>query len=537
VTNVNEVPTFNAAAANPIPIAENTSTGISVYNATATDPEGTNVIYTFGGVDAARFNFNPGTHLITFAQSPNFEAPLDGAGPGSIAGDNIYDVAITVSDGVLQQTQAVHIQVTDVLGVTINGTAAAEVINGTSSAAGQPFATPENDTIFGGGGADIISALDGPDIIDGGPGAQTMNGGLGNDTYFVDVGGPSGDVVNENAGEGIDLVHFTSPTAGASYTLTANVENLTLDGTADINGSGNNLANIITGNIGNNLIEGLAGNDTLDGGGNGAAGDTVSYANAGAAVTVNLTTGLATGGAGSDTVLNFENITGSIFNDTLTGNAGNNVIEGGAGNDNMDGGAGIDTVSYAHASAGVTVHMDTNAAQNTGGAGTDSGLLTFENATGSAFNDILTGFTGANVLNGGAGADLLKGNAGADTLIGGAGADTLTGGTGNDHFTYTAVTESGPAAAARDTITDFVHAQDLIDLSAIDANTTAAAPGDQAFAFVAAQNPAVVANSVTWSVSGGNTIVQADNTGDTVADFAIVLTGTGLGLTQQDFVL
>ena len=115
----------------------------------------------------------------------------------------------------------------------------------------------------------------------------------------------------------------------------------------------------------------------------------------------------------------------------------------------------------------------------------------------------------------------------------------MTGGAGDDVFFYGAfvggVAESGPATAARDVITDFVHLSDRIDLSAIDANTSAS--GNQAFNFVAAPNANVVANSVTWFEVGGNTIIQADVNGNTGADLVIVLNGTGKNLAAQDFVL
>ena len=176
----------------------------------------------------------------------------------------------------------------------------------------------------------------------------------------------------------------------------------------------------------------------------GAAGsDTASYADAAGAVTVSLARqGAAqnTIGAGSDTLANFENLTGSAFNDTLTGDgnanilsglAGNDTLNGGAGNDTltgaagndtligglgndvMDGGAaGSDTASYADAAAGRQRQpRRQGSAQNTIGAGTDT-LTNFENLTGSARNDTLTGDGNANILNGLAGNDVLTGNGG-----------------------------------------------------------------------------------------------------------------------------
>ena len=81
----------------------------------------------------------------------------------------------------------------------------------------------------------------------------------------------------------------------------------------------------------------------------GAAGsDTASYADAAAAVTVSLAhhgSAQNTIGAGIDTLTNFENLTGSGFNDTLTGDDGANIVSGLAGNDMLNGGAGNDTMA------------------------------------------------------------------------------------------------------------------------------------------------------------------------------------------------
>jgi Ca2+-binding RTX toxin-like protein len=183
---------------------------------------------------------------------------------------------------------------------------------------------------------------------------------------------------------------------------------------------------------------------------------------------------------------------------------------------------GVDTVSYEHAAAGVTVSLALTTAQNTIAAGIDT-LTAFENLTGSSHDDVLTGNSAANVLTGGDGNDILNGGSGADTLI---------GGLGNDTFVFKVLADSSPAAP--DTIDDFIHGSDKIDLSALDANLSVA--GNQAFSF-GGQNSSAVAHSVTWFENGGNTIIQADANGNTSADFLVVLKGVGLHLTASDFIL
>jgi hypothetical protein len=90
-------------------------------------------------------------------------------------------------------------------------------------------------------------------VLDGASGADTMAGGDGDDTYIVDN---AGDVIIENEGEGNDTVE-----SSVAHTLAANVENLTLTGSANINGTGNALDNILIGNAGTNVLTGLSGND------------------------------------------------------------------------------------------------------------------------------------------------------------------------------------------------------------------------------------------------------------------------------------
>ena len=286
--------------------------------------------------------------------------------------------------------------------------------------------TAFGDTLTGTATNNLLTGLAGDDSLAGGAGADTMIGGQGNDTYSVDS---TTDVVTEAAGEGADTV-----TASATFTLGANIETLTLTGSAAIDGTGNADANLITGNSANNVLSGMGGADTLDGG---AGLDTAAYAASPGAVNISLATGLISGGdAAGDVFISIEGLTGSAFNDSLEGSAGDNLLSGGAG---------VDLLTYEHATAGVSVNLSLATAQATGGAGTDTVTL-FENLTGTTFGDTLTGSSAANVL---------TGLAGDDSLNGGAGADTMIGGLGNDSYVVDSTTDVVTEAAGEgaDTVT------------------------------------------------------------------------------------
>lgn len=262
------------------------------------------------------------------------------------------------------------------------------------------------------------------DSLTGDTGANTLNGGAGDDLLIAGAGGAD----TLTGGTGTDTASFAD--AGAAVTITINGSGTNSDGAAvtltgieNLTGSAYN--DTLTGDTLDNLIVGGLGNDTINGMG---GTDTVSYADASAAVIVNLanTGSNVSGGAGNDSLSNIENIIGSIYADTITGDGAANIIEGGAGADTLVGGSGNDTASYEHSNAGVSVTVNALSG-NTGGHAAGDSLSGFENLTGSAFNDSLTGDLNSNILSGGAGDDL---------LLGGAGADTLYGGTGNDTASY-----------------------------------------------------------------------------------------------------
>ncbi|NMY27102.1 retention module-containing protein [Pseudomonas sp. WS 5021] len=192
---------------------------------------------------------------------------------------------------------------------------------------------------------------------------------------------------------------------------------------------------------------------------NGTSGDDIILAGAG--------NNILNGGDGND-VLSAGN-----GNNEMHGGNGNDLLFSGIGNDLLDGGAGIDTVSYAHATAGVTVNLGLASAQITGGAGTDT-LMALENLVGSNFNDFLTGNGNNNLISGGLGNDTLKGEGGDDILIGGPGNNTLTGGPGADTFQYLT------GNSGHDVITDFGVGTDKLDLSQLlqGENATAASLDD-----------------------------------------------------------
>jgi Ca2+-binding RTX toxin-like protein len=163
------------------------------------------------------------------------------------------------------------------------------------------------------------------------------------------------------------------------------------------------------------------------------AGDTVSYANAGAAVTVNLSTSAqTTGGAGNDVLFGIENVTGSNFNDDLTGSSAANTINGGAGFDSMNGGGGDDI--YIVTSGDEIV--DGTESDAAGVSGTDTVQSAFDYSLASAINVenlTLTGTTAVTAI-GNDEDNTIIGNTAANIIDGGVGTDILQGGLGNDTY-------------------------------------------------------------------------------------------------------
>lgn len=186
----------------------------------------------------------------------------------------------------------------------------------------------------------------GSNMLDGGGGADTMRGGFGNDTYIVDN---VGDRVFEIGGEGLDSV-----LSSVTYSVAGQyIENLTLTGTDNINGTGNSVRNTITGNNGINILDGGGGADTLKGGlGNDTyivdnVGDDVVEADGQGIDHVRTSVSYSLYGryvekltlTGNDAI---DGIGNSLAN-TLVGNDAANRLTGGGARDEMTGGGGADT--------------------------------------------------------------------------------------------------------------------------------------------------------------------------------------------------
>ncbi|WP_225768075.1 calcium-binding protein [Inquilinus sp. Marseille-Q2685] len=221
----------------------------------------------------------------------------------------------------------------------------------------------DNDIVYGGSEADTMDGGGGDDYLNGGTGADSLIGNFGDDTYVVDS---AGDTITEYAAsDGTDTIH-----ASVSYTLPQFVERLILTGSANINATGggaadtlvgNAAANTLTGNGGADFLSGGDGNDVLNGGagpdvlvgGNGI--DAVIYTEDSVAVTVNLATGVGSGGnAQGDTYLGIENVRGGNGGDTLVGTSAANGLNGWAGKDTLTGGGGADRFAFTAASHSAT---------------------------------------------------------------------------------------------------------------------------------------------------------------------------------------
>lgn len=387
-----------------------------------------------------------------------------GAGADQLRGGAGNDTYIVDNSGdiVVESVNAGYDRVSSSVSLTLAANVEALALSGSASINGTGNALA--NSIDGNGAANVLN---------GGSGADTLSGGAGNDTYVVDN---IADAVIENAGEGVDTVE-----ASVTYTLGANVENLTLTGTNGINGTGNILDNRLVGN-------------------------------------------------------------GSA--NTLTGGGGNDFLDGGVGADKLSGGSGNDVYVVDHASDVVTessgdgIDQVQSSLAYTLGANLEALLLTGSgaiNGTGNALDNLLVGNSGINTLAGGAGNDILQGGAGNDILSdisgkalfdGGIGADSLTGGTGSEMF----VGGKGNDTITTSTGADLIlfnrgDGQDVIAASAGKDNTVSL--GGIGYGSVALQKSG---NDLLMSLGAGDQLIfknwYADTSNRSVATLQMVIEGT-----------
>jgi Ca2+-binding RTX toxin-like protein len=322
-----------------------------------------------------------------------------------------------------------------------------------------------NDSMEGNAGNDTLVSVMLNDPLAGG-GVDTMIGGDGRDVYFTD----GDDVITEGVDAFRDLVIST----GSMISLAENVHDLTLVGTADIDGGGNALANRIIGNSGSNDLYGGNQADSLIGG----SGDDTYY------ISSTLNRIFETSGQGSDKAVLTTNYT-------------------------LGAGISIESMEIGKVRNGVSLTL-----------------------VGNELGQAITGGDGNDRLFGKAGSDTIRGDAGNDLINGGEGADSLFGGAGLDSFLFDVL----PALGGIDRLFDFSSVDDriLIDnatFTGITANGALAANR-----FIIGANATTVDHRIVYDQTTGALFYDADGSGTGVKQQFATLNANTV-VTLQDFLI
>jgi Ca2+-binding RTX toxin-like protein len=331
--------------------------------------------------------------------------------------------------------------------------------------------TDETDTLRG---IENITGSDHNETITGNEQNNVLDGGFGNDTLVGGGGNDTASFASHDSGpvatSEVNIISLGLNGADGSYTResvsrTATgvqqqvVESDVLRGFANVIGS--NRAETINGNEQDNILAGRGGDDTINGG---AGNDTYDFRGANQGAEDQLFDS-----AGTDKILvdNLNEIQAPFRN-------GNDLFIG-----LTNGSTSIGSINIINHFSGNPIESIVDKQGNslvlaTGLIGTDkSGLIAGSDADdfmdGRGGDDYLFGSGGKDTLLGGAGDDHLDGGKGNDILDGGSGNDVLTGGKGSDTFVFEPIGSDG-LPAGNDTITDFVHGEDRIDLSAFGIN-------------------------------------------------------------------
>ena len=443
----------------------------------------------------------------------------------------------------------------------------------------------EPNTLRGGAGNDTLNGDDGDDMLYGGIGNDKLYGNDENDTL---TGGPGADRLDggDDVGD-MDTASYADATTGVKLDLDAerglegDAKGDTFISIEEFVGSAND-DTFIASERDDDIEGGLHNADDM-GDEDGIDGDTVSYEESDAGVTVTVGGTVSGGYADGDTLTGIENVTGSPHRDTLTGDtnanvlmgggdadtlnggSGNDTLDGGAGNDDLDGGAGEDIFKFAtgHGDDDImnfvqgedkidltafrniasiedmTIRPGTNDTEINLSSHSGGGEIELEGFTGTLTNNdfifytsMINGTSGSNTLKGdrrgneinaGAGNDQVFGNGGNDVLNGDAGDDTLYGGADND-------TLNGGAG------------DDLLD-GGPGADTFVFAPGNGNDTIMDFNHSDVAGNTDKIDLSAFDVITSSDILGitETVGDNSVIDlstygggTITLLGVTESD---
>ncbi len=431
----NQAPILSAALPDQV-ASQGMAYSCTIASNTFTDPDPGDVLsYSAELADGSTLPswlvFNAAT--LTFSGTPNAigttSVRVTAMDTGNLAISDSFDLTVSVRD------------------LTLNGTSGGDALNGGTG----------NDTLSGLAGNDVLTGNAGNDWLNGGAGNDTLKGGAGDDTYIVDS---TADVVSENFNEGRDYVQ-----SNVTHTLAANVENLALTGASAINGTGNTLDNVLTGNSAINTLTGGAGNDRLDGRG---AADKMSGGTGNDAYVVDVSADIITEKAdeGIDSAessvtyklaSSVENLiltgnaaingTGNALGNVITGNSAANTLSGGTGSDTLIGGNGDDIYVVDNTGDAVAESLEEgidhvqSSVSYTLAANVENLTLTGTrtiNGTGNTLANVLTGNSAVNILSGGSGNDRLDGKGGADKMSGGTGDDTYVVNVSTDVITESA---------------------------------------------------------------------------------------------------
>ncbi|WP_192357609.1 beta strand repeat-containing protein [Mesorhizobium mediterraneum] len=487
VTNANDnAPAFTSGTT--ATFAEN-ETG-AAYETDADDADNLGALtYTLSGSDAALFDIDAATGVVTFKAAPDFEAAADAGG------NNVYDIVVTASDGTLSTNRNVAITVTnqnDNAPVFSSGITASFAENATGTVYDADATDADNlgALTYSLSGADAalfnVDAATGAVTFKIAPDFESPLDAGANNVYDIVVTASDG-ALSSNGAVAITVtdvveVSVINGTPGAdTLNGTANADTINGLGSDDIlNGLGG--ADILNGGAGNDTMNGGAGADTMRGGAGGDiyvlddAGDIVdeSAAGSGGTDTVQSTISFSLADpvhvlgaverltlAGSDDI----NATGNALANILTGNDGANILDGGAGADTMRGGAGDDTYIVERTSDTVDESVAGSGGTDTVRSSVTFSLANASRVLGAVENLTLTGTASINAT-GNTLANDLVGNSGANVLDGGSGADLMRGGGGNDTYIVDDANDTVDEAAAGSDGADIVRSSVTFSLAA-----------------------------------------------------------------------